>query len=445
MRKADRRPEVRPPHRWSFPQPMRHRLDNGLQVAAFHRQGQHIASVGLVLDTPLTAEAPDLEGVATVTERCLDEGTRHHPGTSFADAVEGTGSLLSGQVVHSATQLFLDVPAHRLTSALPLLAEAVAEPTLSGDDVLRHRALRLAQIEQVMAQSAQRAAITFRSASISGRFRASRVAGGTAATVAAITPDAVAEFHSRFYRPDGAVLILTGDFTSDPIAAAADAFGSWAGEPATGLTHEVPLAAETSCVLVDRPGSVQADIRLGGFGIDRGDPRWADLQVACHALGGAFLSRLNRVLREEKGYTYGVHLVSHPMRHGGLLAVQGSFRTDVVVDAMSLARSLLDVTSAPLKASEVTDAVTYITGVAPLRYATASGVTEQVAALVAAGLSAAFVDSHTEALTHVTPESATRALQDLLPPDRLTLVVVGDAATLAGPLQDTGWAVDIIT
>lgn len=113
MRKADRRPEVRPPHRWSFPQPMRHRLDNGLQVAAFHRQGQHIASVGLVLDTPLTAEAPDLEGVATVTERCLDEGTRHHPGTSFADAVEGTGSLLSGQVVHSATQLFLDVPAHR--------------------------------------------------------------------------------------------------------------------------------------------------------------------------------------------------------------------------------------------------------------------------------------------------------------------------------------------
>ena len=442
MRRSDRRPEVRPPQRWYFPRPVRHRLDNGLQVVAFQRDGQHIASVGLVIDAPLTAEPHGIEGVATILHRCLDEGTRGHPGTAFADALEDTGGVLGGAVGHSASQLFLDVPANRLGAALPLLAEAVSLPTLEEEDISRHQALRLAQIQQSLANSAQRAAIAFRSACVPGRYRSSRMAGGESAGVAAITAQAVADFHSRHYRPDGATLIITGDFTDDPIAIAESAFAGWEGAAASRIVHEVPRPRRPHCVLVDRPGAVQADIRLGGFGIDRGDPRWADLQVACHALGGAFLSRANRVLREEKGYTYGVHLVNHPMRHGGLLALQGSFRTEVVVDAVSVAQELLNVTRTPLTQAEVTDAVSYTNGVAPLRYATATGITEQVAALVAAGLSADFVDCFTEALAHVTPESATQAVQELLPPDRLSLVIVGDAAHIEGPLRAAGWAVE---
>lgn len=442
MRKSDRRPDVRAPQRWYFPRPIRHRLDNGLQVLAFQREGQHIASVGLVIDAPLTAEPHHVEGVATVLHRCLDEGTQEHPGTAFADALEDTGGVLGGSVGHSASQLFLEVPAHRLDTALPLLAEAVSRPSLDEEDVLRHQSLRLAQIEQLMAHSAQRAAIAFRAACVPSRYRAARMAGGEAGTVSAITPAAVAEFHRRFYHPDGATVVITGDFSEDPVAMAESAFAHWSGSAPSGLAHEVPRPRRPHCVLIDRPGAVQADIRLGGFGVDRADPRWADLHVACHALGGAFLSRANRVLREEKGYTYGVHLVNHPMRHGGLLALQGSFRTDVVVDAVTLASGLLDVTGNPLTPAEVTDAVTFTNGVAPLRYATATGITEQVAALVAAGLSVDFVDCFTEALTHVTPESATQAIQDLLPPDRLSLVVVGDAARLEGPLRDSGWTVE---
>ena len=60
-------------------------------------------------------------------------------------------------------------------------------------------------------------------------------------------------------------------------------------------------------------------------------------------MGGAFLSRLNKVLREERGYTYGVRMDFSPHRSGGSYAVQGSFRTEVVVDAVATTRELLDV------------------------------------------------------------------------------------------------------
>jgi len=267
------------------------------------------------------------------------------------------------------------------------------------------------------------------------------MAGGSATTVAAVTPADVLAYHGRHYRPDGATLVISGDLTNQVYHQAAAAFGDWLVPGTPSVHHHTPVSRRPHCWLIDRPGAVQADIRLGGFGIDRGDPRWADLQVGTHALGGAFLSRLNRVLREEKGFTYGVHLANSPMRDGGLLAVQGSFRTDVVVEALDLARSLLDVTSQPITSAEVRDAVNFTNGIAPLRYSTAQGVTERVASLVAAGLSAEFVNSNTVALTRVTPESATQAIVELLPLDALTLVVVGDAAALQEPLRAAGWAV----
>lgn len=439
--RRDRRPAVRPPERWHFPQPQREYLPNGLQVMAFHRPGQYIASVGLVLDIPLNLEPSGIEGVATLVHRCLDEGTAGHPGEAFTEALEDTGAVLGGLVGHSATIIGLEVPVPRLGNALALLGEALTEPELSIADVERHRALRLAQLDQQLANSAHRAAVEFRRAVIPGRFRAARMAGGDRAAVAAVTPAEVADFHQRYYRPDGATLVLSGDFSTDPFDLVTVALGAWTGS-AGEIAHQVPRSRRPHCRLIHRPGAVQADVRLGGFGIDRADPRWADLQVASHVLGGGLGSRLARVLREEKGYTYGVHLVGHPMRDGGLLAVQASFRTEVAVAAITTAVDLLDVNAAPITTAEVSDAVGYLQGSSPLRYSTAQGVTERVTGLVAAGLSAEFVNAFAAALDRVTPESATATVSGLLPPDQLTLVVVGDADALHGPLAEAGWRVE---
>jgi predicted Zn-dependent peptidase len=192
-------------------------------------------------------------------------------------------------------------------------------------------------------------------------------------------------------------------------------------------------------VLLHRPGSVQADVRLGGFGIDRTHPLWADITVASYAVGGAFLSRLNAVLREDKGYTYGVRFGFSPLRDGGSYALQGSFRTDVVVDAIETGRDLLDLSAKPITAAEVTDAINYYVGVSPLRYATADGVADQAATNVLMGLGESWVDNNLAALAAVTPESATAAYADLVHLDDLTLVIAGDAEKLAHPLRAAGF------
>jgi predicted Zn-dependent peptidase len=156
-------------------------------------------------------------------------------------------------------------------------------------------------------------------------------------------------------------------------------------------------------------------------------------------MGGAFLSRLNAVLREEKGYTYGVRMNFGPLRTGGSFAVQGSFRTEVVVESLAITRELIKVDDMPFTSQEVDDAVAFFTGVSPLRYATAEGVADQAATQVLAGLPDDYVDRSLALLRSVTSEAATEAYRSVVHPDNLTLVIVGDAERLADPLRASGF------
>lgn len=437
------RPAVSPSPPWSFPVAERTRLDNGIDVLLYRLPGQHVVAAGLSLDLPLTAEPTHLEGVAALTARTLDEGTRDHPGQSFAEAVERCGAELSAGVGYSGTHLFLDVPASRVDAALHLLGEAVTAPLLADADVDRHRTLRLAQVEQQLAQSSERANHAFRRTIIRDADRCSRMTDGEAATLASVTGDDVRAFHDAHYGPAGATLVLAGDFHGDPLPAAAAALGAW--RPGQRRTdHEVPGPRTPLAHLVDRPGSVQADVRLGWFTVDRRDPRWFDLQVGARAVGGSFLSRLNRVLREEKGFTYGVHLVNAPMRVGGLSYVTGSFRNEVVGETLDLLPRLLDVANDPLSPAEVSDARTYLTDVLPLQYATASGVCNGAMALIAAGLGPEFVDATRAGYARSTATSATHAVAELLRPHAASLVVVGDAGVLEAGIRDAGWEVEVV-
>lgn len=441
------RPETSIANTWRFPQPVVRQLPNGLTVWRFNLPGQHVVTAQLVLDVPLSLEVPEVEGIATIALRTSDEGTVQHPGDQLVDALESAGAAFDGGATASATLCSIDVPNTRLATALPLLAEIVQRPQYAPEDVERNVALRLAELEQTMVSAPSLAALAVRQVIFDDSSREARPQGGLPDTVGAITPELVRAFHDRHWRPDGATLILAGDLDDEVDALVDASFGGWATVSGAAL-HVIPTPRGAATVadgqrvvhLVDLPGAVQTQIRVSGIGVDRTSLDFAPLQVAVNAMGGSFGSRLNTVLREEKGYTYGVHFSVAPARLSGTWAVSASVRTEVSADAVAETLRIMDLTE-DFTGDEVTDAVNQQLGIAPLRYDTAGAIANQAATLAAAGWEADFVNLHFARVAQVTPGSASAAYRKVVRPDNAHIVLVGDASQLLPQLEAAGYAV----
>lgn len=443
LRPLPERPSVSAPAVWQYPLPTDRYLDNGMRVVLHHLPGQHIVSAGVVIDLPLSSEPRHLEGIATITARCMDEGTADHPGPDYAEALAREGAMLSLAVSQAGLQVFMDAPVSHMDRALALFAEVLVRPTLAPEDIERHVALRLAEIEQLLCRPASFTPILLRAVVFEPTNRAQRLIGGNRACLTNIRPDDVWAFHATHLDPTRATLVLGGDFSShDPMPLIESIFGRWSGIGLPSAFHRAPTEGPARFVLADRPGSVQANVAFGGVAPDRLHPHWADLTVATHAVGGAFWSRLNRVLREERGFTYGISMGMLPFRTGGAYNVSSSFRTEVAAPALAEARSLISLVDTPLTADEVTDAVSSATGLAPLGFSTARGVVDQTAANVLNGLPLSHVNEHLARLRAVTPESATRSYTEMADPTRMSIVVAGDAEALLGPLAEAGMVPD---
>src|SRR5262249_43542433 len=141
----------------------------------------------------------------------------------------------------------------------------------------------------------------------------------------------IADFHHRMFVPGSAVLVVAGDV--DRKAAARDvkaAFGSWSGKAEAPRSFPAPPPRSARRVyLVDRPGSVQSDLRVGSLGIPRKDPLYYPALMLDGVIGAGAASRLFLIVREEKGYTYDAHSEYSTLRTAGDWSAVTEVRTEV--------------------------------------------------------------------------------------------------------------------
>ncbi|MFG2333456.1 M16 family metallopeptidase [Streptomyces sp. NPDC048604] len=432
---------------WAFPAPERGSLDNGLTVLRCHRPGQQVVAVEIVVDAPLDAEPAGLDGVATIMARALSEGTDKHSAEEFAAELERCGATLDAHADHPGVRVSLEVPVSRLPKALGLLAEALRAPAFVDTEIERLVRNRLDEIPHEQANPARRAAKQLSKELFPAGSRMSRPRQGTEETVAPIDAAAVRAFFEAHVRPANATAVVVGDLTGiDLDALLADTLGDWSGD--TAVSHPVaPITADDTgrVVIVDRPGAVQTQLLIGRVGADRHDSVWPAQVLGTYCLGGTLTSRLDRVLREEKGYTYGVRAFGQVLRSDGrgngasMLAISGSIDTPNTGPALDdLWKVLRTLAAEGLTDAERDVAVQNLVGVAPLKYETAASVAGTLADQVEQRLPDDFQAQLYARLAETGTVEATAAVVNAFPVDRLVTVLVGDAAEIEEPVRALG-------
>jgi predicted Zn-dependent peptidase len=258
--------------------------------------------------------------------------------------------------------------------------------------------------------------------------------------VAQVKPAALRRLHHDRVLPAGSTLVLVGDI--DPAAAtdaAAEALAGWTAEGTAVAAPPAPTAPPPSLQLVDRPGAVQSNLRLGGPAPQRTDPDLAAVRLANMVYGGYFSSRLVANIRERRGYTYSPRSAVDHLAAASSFLVEADVATEVT--AAALLETLYELgrmAVLPVSADELDDARRYVLGSMALSTATHAGLASTLSALAGAGLSAEWLTEHQRDLAAVTVEDVAAAGQRYLSPAALTAVVVGDADRVAAPLRALG-------
>jgi zinc protease len=277
-----------------------------------------------------------------------------------------------------------------------------------------------------------------------------RPSAGTERTVPGLDAEATREIHRRRLDPGRMTLIVGGDLDAvgeDVRAIAEGRFGSWSANPDAEAPTTPSLSAaheERFIRVIHRPGSVQTEIRVGHLGLPRLIPDFHAVSVMSAILGGLFNSRLNRKLREEKGYTYGAG-AGFDMRRGvGPFAVRAAVNTEVTVPALQdIFVELEAMRDGPPSRDELHAARDYLVGVFPLRFETPPAVVGAIAGLLIHGLPMDELDRYRPAIEAVSDAAVQEAAREHVQPSRAAVVLVGDADAILPELE--GAAIGPIT
>lgn len=411
-------------------------LDNGLRVVAVRKPGVPI--VELRLRMPFLSAKATQPAQATLLGEAMLTGAGDLDRAGLAAVIQGLGADLNVSVDADRAVIGGNALATNLRPLLALVASIVTEPSYAKDEVATERDRIVEKLTIARA----------RPGVVASEALGRRMWGEhpyaldlpQPEAVAAVTPAQLRSLHAGFVRPGGAFLVLVGDVTPDRmIGLAQDALASWTGKAIKPRVPALPTPPGGPLLVVDRPGSVQTSVRMARAAVDRRDPGFPALQLANMIFGGYFSSRWTENIREDKGYTYGPHSRIDHQVLGSTLSLEVEVATEVTAPAiLETSYELGRIASLPVTAAEVESVRQYAIGTLALSTATQSGLASTLSGLSAFGLGLDWIKGHPARLLATTVEEVSAAAAQYFPPAGFTSVVVGDAASISGPLARLG-------
>lgn len=416
-----------------------HTLPGGLKVIVVPNHEVPFVSVQLGLLAGAWSE--DKPGVASMALRMLDQGTQRHDEAALAAELGKYAINLYGSAGRDSSSVVVTSLTEYLPRAVGLLADVVLTPTFPEeqfDKKIRELRTELLQMEGQQQHLAQRELRR----RLFGDHPYGRTTTGNSEDVDNLELNDLAAWWHKYARPDMATLIFAGDVTDEEaLSLARSAFGSWQAEgPQPGVDlPEIAAPEKMHIYLVDDPGATQSQILVGELGITRHHEDHPTSRVVSSYFGGAFNSRLNETIRVKKGLTYGARGGFQADRFAGLFTISTFTKTESTVETIeAVFDELARLQNEAPSEKEIETTRLYALGSYALDRETPQQVAGDLWTLEENGLPASYFDDLLSGIAAATPDDCLRVVNDLVDPERVVVVVVGDAKALEGELEKLG-------
>lgn len=406
-------------------------LKNGLRVLVLENHKVPLFTMQMVVLSGGLSDPADNRGLASLTGALLREGTARRTSKEISEQLDSMGATLNaGAGVSTFTStVTASGLLENFDSVLDIFADVIRNPKFPADEVEKSKTRNLASLQQLRSSPTYLAQERFNRA-IYGDHPAALVTA-PAESYKKTTPADLARFHSTYYRPNNALLMVVGDVTLKEVLPKFErAFGDW--QRADVPVATIPAASAQSdarIYLINRPGSVQTFFYLGALGIQRTDPDYFPLLVMNKVVGADAASRLFLNLREDHGYTYGAYSSFNASKFRGTWTANSSVRTEVTEGAMrEFMYELKRIRSVPVDEVELENAKRSIVGGFALSLEDPQTLLQSILTQNLYGLPADYWDTYPAKVAAVTAADVQRVAQRYVDLEHLQVVAVGDAA-----------------
>ena len=422
----------------SFPAYAEHTLSNGAKVIVVENNEQPVVTVNLRIKSGTAYDPQSKEGLAAFTASMLNKGTASRDSKEIAESIDFLGASMFASAGDDWTSATTTVLTEFLDDALEIMSDIIKHPTFPEDEfeIERKRTLTALQLEMSDPQAvAQRRFIK----TIYGQHPYASLP--TVESVSGMGTSDMVEFHSSHYRPQNALFVVAGDISpDDAVRVLEEYFGDWTKGDIPPLTMvAAPERTEREILFYHKPGSVQAVVRVGHLMEPATDPDWVSLDVAMRILGGGSQGWLYRVLRQEKGYTYGAYASAAKRIERGYFEARTEVRNEVTDSALTELFAVIDrIRDEPVPAEDLELAISAMTGSFPRQIETPRQVANQVATTQLRGLPKEYLETYRDRVAAVDAAEVQRVARKHFHPGNSVVIVVGDAAQIYDKVAEFG-------
>ena len=437
---SERPPRPLPARDVKFPPYQIQTLPNGLQVVVVLHHEQPAVSMRLLIRAGSASDPKGKMGLVHELASLLDQGTETKSATQLNDEIDFIGGAMGAGAATDVTYLNMVVMKDSFERGLRMLADMARHPAFSQSEIDRQRQQTLSGLQVSLEDPGYIADAVF-DRLVYGFHPYGMPHSGTPETLAGITRDDLVAFHSKYFAPNNAILAVVGDVTTDEaFDTVKKTFGDWA-------RHDVPVekfvdvpTPTRRLIVVNKPDSVQTEVRAGHVGIPRKHPDYMAVNLAMRILGGEGSNRLHQVLRTQRALTYGAQADFDSLKESGDFVARTNTRSEATSEVLRLiSDEFWRLQRDPVGERELADAKAYLTGNFPLTIETPDAIAMQVLNVVFYGLPIDDLQTVRERVNAVTVEDIQRVARAYLRPDRLSVVLVGDVGAFGASLRGVGF------
>ena len=393
----------------------------------------------------MDAYNPQKAGLASLTASLMTESTENFTSEEIAEELRLIASSINVYAGENSTTMSISTLKKNVDRTLELAEEMLLHPAFTEEDFARLKQQQMEGIKSTYENPSSIANLVYDRLLYGDEHILSVPTSGIEETVDRITLEDVKEFYNTYYTPELTEVVVVGDITKDEVISKLDFLNSW--EQTGAEIPEMPEAKPgdyTKVYLMDKVGAPQSEIRIGYMTDLEYDAtgEYYKTTLMNYTLGGAFNSRINLNLREDKGWTYGARSYFSSSQDAGPFTAQAGIRANATDSAVyEFVKEIKDFKENGITPDELEFLRNSIGQRDARNYETPYQKAGFLGRIIRYDLDANYVEQQAEIIKTITKEEIDALAKKHLDLDNIYILVVGDAASHREKLEALGYEV----